>query len=346
MAKTARFFQPPQHVGLYEKHESLRVWRITSLKRHYEQSRRVRRRHNFKQYRIRKIARLLNGTTVWLVYGNRIRGTKKHPGVDVDFTMGGHGHTHLYIPAGRRPEIWIDNNLPREEVWPTIWHEYLESGLMREGIHYNSAHAEASRLEITLREGTYFVLPVGTYHQKEDGYCAPAALKIYLKYLGRNFSETYLARLCKTTVEKGTDPPNIMTAVRRLGFRVHHRGRPLTLQEIRRYCRATGTKGAELKELITKVRGQASTVRVHQPWTVAEVKKSLKRGWPVLANIQLSREYRSGHYVVIVGYTHGSFIVSDPNDDDGFREIPIPEFVNLWYELEDGTVHEGFTFSI
>lgn len=338
MAKTVKVFLPPQFADLYKKQESLRVWRVESLKRHHEKSRRLRQRRNFKRYRIKKIARL-PGVTVWLVDGNAIR--KGMETGDVDFTQGGQGYTHLYIPP---KEIWIDNDLQqRGDIWPTVWHEYFERRLMREGMHYNTAHSHASRLEITLREGTYFILPVGTFHQSEDGYCGPAALKIYLSYLGKNLSEQHLARLCRVTPEKGTDPADIVRAARKLGFRVEHRGRTLTPREIKRYCRATGTKGAELKELIAKVRRQVGTVRVHQAWTGAEVKKSLKRGRPILTNIQLSQEYGSGHYLVIIGYTDDKFIVSDPNDDNGYREIPIPQFMNLWYELEDGTVREGFT---
>ena len=339
MAKNARVFQPPSLADLYRKHESLRVWRVKSLKRHHEKSRRLRQRRNFKRYRIRIIARL-PGVTVWSIDADALReGLEKG---DVDFTMGGHGYTHLYIPPN---EIWIANDLRRRSVVPTIWHEYFERLLMRGGMHYNIAHSLASRLEITHREGTYFVLPVGTHHQREDGFCLPATLKIYLSYLGRNFSEGHLARLCKTTVENGTDPINVVTAVRRLGFRVQHRGRPLMLREIQRYCSAAGAKGKERKELTNQVRRQAGTVRVHQAWTAAEVKKSLKKGRPVLANIQLSREYKSGHYLVVIGYTSNTFVVSDPNDDNGYREIPIPEFMKLWYELEDGTVREGFTIS-
>jgi hypothetical protein len=334
MAKP-KVFLPPEMAGLYEKHEKMEISRVTSIKRHHERSQRYLRRHSPKRFRLKKVTRL-PGATVWLVDGPVIRRE-----VDVDFTMGGHGYRYLFIPLG---EVWIDNaNARGEDLWPTIWHEYFERFLTRNGMYYETAHRYACRLEIMLRDGKTFELPVGTFSQRKDGFCAPAALKIYLNYLGRNFSELYLARLCKTTVEKGTDPVDIAAAARRLGFRVQHRGRPLTPQEIRRHCRAAGLKGEALKEHLVKIRRQVGTVRVHQAWTVAEVKKSLKRGRPILTNIQLSQDYGSGHYLVVIGYTDDKFIVSDPNDDNGYREIPILQFMNLWYELEDGTVREGFT---
>ncbi|HLD96208.1 MAG TPA: C39 family peptidase [Patescibacteria group bacterium] len=336
MAKP-RVFLPPEMAGLYEKHERMEISRVTSLKRHHERSRRYLRHHSPKRFRLKKVTRL-PGVTVWLVDGLMIRGE-----LDVDFTMGGHGYRYLFIPLG---EVWIDKAYNRSgDLLPTIWHEYFERLLTRNGMHYETAHRYACRLEIMLRDGKTFELPVDTFRQKADGFCAPAALKIYLKYLGRNLSELYLARLCKTTPEKGTDPVDIAATARRLGFRVQHRGRPLTPREIRRYCRAAGLKGDELKEHFTKVRKQAGTVRVHEAWTVTAVKRSLKRGRPVLANFQLSRDYGSGHYAVVFGYTDDKFLVSDPNDANGFREWPIPQFMALWYELEDGTVREGFTIS-
>ncbi|MFZ5932667.1 MAG: hypothetical protein ACOYT7_01080 [Patescibacteria group bacterium] len=114
----------------------------------------------FLTYRQEKFLNL-NGLSLWLVDGTSLRGGAKAG--DVDFTMAGHGFRYLYIPLG---EIWIDavykNTL---DFWPTIWHEYLERNLMAKGMDYDNAHDIAHRLEIVLRQGKYFVLPVGTYRQ-------------------------------------------------------------------------------------------------------------------------------------------------------------------------------------
>ncbi len=336
MAKP-KVFLPPELANLYEEHEKLEVDRVASLKRHHEKSRRYRQRNCLKRFRIRKIARL-PGVTVWLVDGAAIRRE-----VDVDFTMGGHGYRYLYVPLD---ELWVDQaNSRRGDLWPTIWHEYFERILMRGHASYDVAHRLACRLEIILRDGKTFVLPVGNFQQREEGTCGPAALKIYLSYLGRNLSEPYLGRLCKTTPEKGTDPANIVSAARKLGFRAEHRGRPLTEREIRRYCRmAQPDNKAVRRELIERTRKQAAGVKVRLPWTVTEVKRSIRRGRPVLANTQLGREYGSGHYVVVIGFTKDNFVISDPGDAAGYREVPILEFLQLWYELEDGTAREGLTF--
>ena len=334
MAKP-RVFLPPKMADLYERHEKLEIGRVTSLKRHHEKSQRYLRRHSPKRFRVKKIARL-PGATVWLVDGPAIR-----RGVDVDFTMGGHGYRYLYVPLD---EIWIDRaNSRRRDLWPTIWHEYFERISMRNRISYEVAHKLACRLEIVLREGTYFVLPVGTSQQSNDDNCGPTALKVYLNYLGRNLSERYLARLCKTTAEKGTNPADLAAAARKLGFRVEHRGRPLTNREASRFSRETRVADEERRSLIGKVRNQAARVPVHKAWTAGAVKKSIRKGHPVLANIQTGREYGSGHYVLVIGFTKDRFVISDPSEGSGYREAPISEFMDLWYELEDGTVREGFT---
>ena len=342
MAKNARIYLPPGTENLYEQHEKLEISRVTSIKRHHENSRRYLRRHSPKRFKIRVVAHL-PGVAVWLVYGYKIRGTKERLGVDVDFTMGGHGYRYRFCPLD---EIWIDEVYYRTpDFWPTVWHEYLERPLMRNHISYDVAHKQACRLEITLRDGKTFILPVGTYRQS-PGFCGPAGIKIYLNYLGKNLGEKYLGRKCKTTYEKGTDPADIVTAVRKLGFRIQHFGRPLTKREVSRFCRAAGVEGKDLRDLIAKVREQAGGVTVQKAWTAGAVKKSIRKGQPVLANIQTSREYGSGHYVLIIGFSKDRFVLSDPGDDYGYREVPISEFMELWYELEDGTVREGFAIDV
>jgi len=79
---------------------------------------------------------------IFLVDGNKVRNF-----IDIDFTMGGHGHRYVYIPID---EVWIDasNESEKEEV---IIHELAELGLMEKGIHYNKAHDLANIEEYKLR---------------------------------------------------------------------------------------------------------------------------------------------------------------------------------------------------
>ncbi|MCX6779076.1 MAG: C39 family peptidase [Candidatus Magasanikbacteria bacterium] len=320
--------------NLYREQDKVEVNRVTSHKRHQEKSWRYLQENNPNRFRIKQIAKL-PGVTVWTVNGAAIRRTTY-----VDFTMGGHGYRYFFVPLN---EIWIDQAYARKaDLWPTIWHEFFERILMRHKLSYSAAHTMASRLEIILREGTTFVLPVGAFRQTK-GYCGPAAAKIYLDYLGSFFTEQHLAKLFGTTPASGTDPAALKTAVKELGFRVEHRGRPLTARNIQRFCKETGAKSVHLGEMIAGVERHAKAVTLRKAWTVGAVKQSIRRGLPIMANVQDDRKYGSGHYCLIIGFTKETFILSDPQEDRGYREVPIEEFMQLWYELEDGTFREGFT---
>jgi hypothetical protein len=277
--------------------KNLRVDRISNLKKYSARKKKFlasKEGRKFLSYRTQKITNL-NGVAVWLVDGIALRGGLKSG--DIDFTMGGHGYRYLYVPE---EEIWIDNsNAHHGDLEPVIWHEYIERNLMKNGMDYGDAHTVASNLEITLREGTYFILPVGTFRQTA-GFCGPAALKIVLDYYQYPFTEKELARLCQTT-KAGTDPQKIVEAAQKIGLQSYQK----------------------------------------ENLTAEEVKKIVKNGTPVIANFQLKPKIGEGHYAVIVGYSKNTFILSDPQEDRGYREVKIKDFMKLWYELEDKTTRQG-----
>ena len=291
-------YTPKRLQDLYLWQEkNLRIERVPNLSGYSVRKKRFlssREGRKFLSYRTKKIT-YLNGVAVWLVNGIAIRSGLKAG--DIDFTMGGHGYRYLYIPE---EEIWIDNaNAHRGDLEPVIWHEYLERNLMRSGMNYDDAHTIASDLEITIREGTYFVLPVGTFRQTA-GFCGPAVLKIVLNYHQIPATEKKLAQLCRTT-KAGTDPQNIVAAAQKFGVLAYQK----------------------------------------ENMTIEGVKKIIRGGTPVIANFQLKSKKGEGHYAVIVGYSRNTFILSDPQEDRGYREVGIKNFMKLWYELEDQTVRQG-----
>lgn len=298
--KSKIVYIPEESVGTYRWQEDvLRIDHISDLKAYHIKKRRfipsaVGRK--FLKYRKKKLT-TLHGLTVWLVDGDALRSGLKAG--DVDFTMGGHGYRYLYIP---RYEIWIDEvHKGTPDVWPVIWHEYIERILMRNGMPYAQAHEIASRLEIVHREGTYFVLPVGTYRQSTPWTCGPAAMKIVLDYLRWPLSENYLVKLCRTTPSKGADPADIVRAAEKLGFEAYD----------------------------------------EEKMTVPRIKKLIRNGTPIIANFQFKPKLGEGHYAVIIGFSRDEFILSDPAENKGYRRVKIKEFLKQWYELEDKTVRQG-----
>ena len=75
--------------------------------------------------------------------------------------------------------------------------------------------------------------------------------------------------------------------------------------------------------------------------TIEEVKKIIRSGSPVIANFQLKPQKGEGHYAVMIGYSQNTFVLSDPQEEHGYREVKIKDFMKLWYELEDQTVRQG-----
>src|SRR3989344_838539 len=55
--------------------------------------------------------------------------------------------------------------------------------------------------------------------KQSRGYCGPASLKIILSYFGINKSEKELAKLTKTSRDKGCKEENIVKVARKLGLK-------------------------------------------------------------------------------------------------------------------------------
>lgn len=87
-----------------------------------------------------------HGLEVVLVDGTHVR---DH--YDSDFSQGGNGYRYRFIPRG---EIWVDEQISREEWSLIAFHECTEAELMRGGASYDRAHAQAKRLEDDARRMT------------------------------------------------------------------------------------------------------------------------------------------------------------------------------------------------
>ncbi len=86
---------------------------------------------------------LENGVCVWIVNGRQVRSV-----FDIDFTEGGHDHVYEFVPQG---EVWIDDAIVEQERGFVLLHELHERNRMAQGVPYDKAHAESSRLEYRCR---------------------------------------------------------------------------------------------------------------------------------------------------------------------------------------------------
>jgi hypothetical protein len=80
---------------------------------------------------------------VWIVNGTDVRNF-----LFIDFTQGGPDKVCKYIPPN---EVWIDDDVSRNERKYIILHELHERNLMSNGMDYKNAHEESTRIELFCR---------------------------------------------------------------------------------------------------------------------------------------------------------------------------------------------------
>ena len=136
--------------------------------------------------------------------------------IDDDFVMGGHGYRYLYIPLD---EIWIDGSAPKDAPF-VFWHEYAERQNMARGMNYNDAHDLSSQLEIALRVGREFILPVRHFEQESGYSCGAASLRMVFDFFDDRLSEADIVKIAGTSEENGTDAKDMAAAAKGRGYQV------------------------------------------------------------------------------------------------------------------------------
>jgi hypothetical protein len=90
-----------------------------------------------KQYSTKEI-------NVWIVSGEIVRNL-----FFLDFTEGGHEYVYSFVPKG---EVWIDDDVGRDETKYVLLHEMHERKLMAKGMKYDPAHKSSSEIEYYCRK--------------------------------------------------------------------------------------------------------------------------------------------------------------------------------------------------
>lgn len=82
---------------------------------------------------------------IWIVDGEAVRGLFFN-----NFTQGGHGYVYNFIP---KDEIWIDDDIGRNEIPLVLLHELHERRLMqKKKLDYDTAHIRSSKIEYYCRQ--------------------------------------------------------------------------------------------------------------------------------------------------------------------------------------------------
>lgn len=145
MRKEISRLLPKQVIELHKERERTRVWEVRNLKKFHKKS--VTFKRPIDQYYERMLFSAPGGIAGWIVDSPLVKLE-----LDIDFGEGGHGYRYLYVPI---LDVWISNDLRKENIEPTVWHELAERELMKNSENYNNAHDFASRFEMMIRSGGY-----------------------------------------------------------------------------------------------------------------------------------------------------------------------------------------------
>ncbi|MDP3974801.1 MAG: cysteine peptidase family C39 domain-containing protein [Candidatus Jorgensenbacteria bacterium] len=125
--------------------------------------------------------------------------------------------------------------------------------------------------------------------QETPGFCGPASLKMVLAYYGLRKSERELVRLSGATRSQGVEAPGLAKVARRLGF----------------------------------------TARIKDRATLADIKKHVGKGIPVIVD-WFSKD--DGHYSVVVGITKSTIYLQDP-EIRRVRAMDVKTFKRVWFDF-------------
>jgi predicted double-glycine peptidase len=191
-----------------------------------------------------------------------------------------------------------------------------EETAKRHASRATATRATATRPQVSAPQGSMPKAPpnlikVPMVRQSTDFTCGVAALQSVFAYFGDEYREDHLAKELKAVPKTGT----------------HY-------QEMMRLAKAKGY-----------------SVKVLKTMTIADLKKTIDAGKPVICLIQAwadkavdySNDWEDGHYVVAIGHDSDNIYFMDPSTLSNYTFIPTKEFVNRWHDTDgkEKLVHFG-----
>ena len=147
---------------------------------------------------------------------------------------------------------------------------------------------------------------VSAYQQKTEWSCSAATLKAALLHHGHDFSEEELIKAIGARKGCGAETTDIMNGAKKLGFDAYE---------------------GSFKNL-------------------EDAKETLRKGIPIIADVQSFNYPGKGHYIVIAGFKPGKgYIVMDPNTKgktaiDNWRLMSAEELEEKWWDRAMAPPHE------
>jgi len=126
--------------------------------------------------------------------------------------------------------------------------------------------------------------------EQTKGFCGPASLKMVLDFYGVLASESEIAKIAGASRKKGISAEGLIKVAKHFGFK------------------------AFLKKNST----------------LADIKKFIKRGIPVIVNWFLEDD---GHYSVVADIDGRNILLVDPALKNGKRKMPVEKFFRVWFDF-------------
>lgn len=171
------------------------------------------------------------------------------------------------------------------------------------------------------------MLRVPLCRQSTTWTCGCAALQSVLRWFGVDTREDTLVERCNATPDEGTHYKRMMAVAREEGIDVVAR------------------TGMSIRDLRTAINAGSPVIIAVQAWAVDVA----DAGHPV----DYTRAWDDGHYVVVIGWKDGQFVLMDPSTLGNYCCLSEKELEERWHDFENDEethhrvdlVHFGMTFS-
>ncbi len=146
---------------------------------------------------------------------------------------------------------------------------------------------------------------VGTHQQETEWTCSAACLRAALMHIGYDLPEADLAAVIGASQNRGAETSEIVAAAQNLGLESWEQSFP----------------------------------------SLVEAKECLKKGIPIIADIQSFNNPGKGHYVLLSGFTEQGFMMMDPNTKGktalpNWRIIPEEKLEEIWWDRAMAAPHQ------
>jgi ABC-type bacteriocin/lantibiotic exporter with double-glycine peptidase domain len=131
-------------------------------------------------------------------------------------------------------------------------------------------------------------------------------------------------------------------------------GEDLREDLLARALRANRHEGTRCKRIETLARKHGYDVQVVEECSLDELKRFIAAGKPVLVLLQawpdkevdFSKDWKDGHYVVAVGFNTESVYFMDPSTSGQYVYIPASQFERRWHDVDGHTRLQHFAMAI